>query len=265
MSDTIRRRQRFFVVENAALNIIRTCGQTAFCLYCTLLRYANQEGVCYPMIRTLADAMGCCDRTVQLAMRSLISSGYVSVEQRTGTSSLYTVLDPSDVDGCNQIHQGGESRFTGVVQPDSPPLTCIEQDPHEQDLSNKTTTPPPTPPGGCGGTASDFDAFWSAYPRHVGKAEALKAWRRLKPDLAVQTTIIDALAWQRKLPDWTKEQGRYVPHPATYLNQRRFEDEPPRGTTMEERIMERAARLKPIFDALNSRRVPIVPMLEAGS
>jgi hypothetical protein len=75
---------------------------------------------------------------------------------------------------------------------------------------------------------ADFLTAYAAYPRKVGKAEAAKVWTRQKPDLS---TVVSALAWQSKQPDWTKDGGQFVPHMATWLNQRRWEDEPPRGTT----------------------------------
>lgn len=69
---------------------------------------------------------------------------------------------------------------------------------------------------------ADFLAFWALYPRKVGKGAAAKAWTSQRPDLdAVKVT----LSWQVVSPDWTKDGGAFIPHPATYLNQRRWEDE----------------------------------------
>ena len=72
-----------------------------------------------------------------------------------------------------------------------------------------------------------FSRWWAAYPRKVGKADALKAWLKLKPDPAVQTTILEAVARQRTWPQWVKNGGQFIPHPATWLNGRRWEDEEP--------------------------------------
>lgn len=71
---------------------------------------------------------------------------------------------------------------------------------------------------------SDFDSFWKHYPRKVGKGAAERAWKKLQPSVSV---IVAALAWQVKSEQWTKDNGQFIPHPATYLNQRRWEDEPP--------------------------------------
>jgi len=68
-----------------------------------------------------------------------------------------------------------------------------------------------------------FARFWQAYPRKVGKAAALAAWRKRKPPL---DAVLAALVWQTKGEQWTRDGGQYVPNPATYLNQGRWEDEP---------------------------------------
>lgn len=63
-----------------------------------------------------------------------------------------------------------------------------------------------------------FAEFWQIYPRRVAKKPAERAWRRLsKTD---RSAVLDHLP-KRK---WPAEKS-YVPHPATFLNQRRWEDE----------------------------------------
>lgn len=71
-----------------------------------------------------------------------------------------------------------------------------------------------------------FDEFWSAYPKKVGKDAALKAWRRLKAPADTLPAILAALDWQKKSEQWGKDGGQYIPNPATYLGQGRWQDEP---------------------------------------
>ena len=70
--------------------------------------------------------------------------------------------------------------------------------------------------------AAKFDRFWSAYPKKQAKPNALKAWRSAKPDL---DTVLASLERFKASEDWRKDGGRYIPMPATWLNQRRWEDE----------------------------------------
>jgi hypothetical protein len=67
----------------------------------------------------------------------------------------------------------------------------------------------------------EFDIFWKEYPNKSGKAQALKAWNKVKPDLSV---IQEALSWQIKSKQWS---AGFIPMAATYLNNARWEDENP--------------------------------------
>ena len=74
-------------------------------------------------------------------------------------------------------------------------------------------------------TSPLFDRFWDAYPRHVNKQGAAKAFERAKIDDQIIDEIITAIEKQKKSDQWTKDNGQFIPHPATWLNQRRWEDE----------------------------------------
>jgi hypothetical protein len=71
-----------------------------------------------------------------------------------------------------------------------------------------------------------FTDFWSLYPNHKGRQAALKAWAKLSPDAALVSNLLAALSWQQNQPQWKKDRGQFVPMLSTWLNQRRWEDEP---------------------------------------
>jgi len=79
-----------------------------------------------------------------------------------------------------------------------------------------------------------FEAFWKAYPSgirgKVGKASAFLRWQQINPNDELQQTILRALRNQATWPRWTKENGKYIPDPSTWLNQGRWDDEPPDPT-----------------------------------
>lgn len=70
-----------------------------------------------------------------------------------------------------------------------------------------------------------FDAFWTCYPKKKSRQDALKAWRKLKPDAALQAEIATAVAAQARSPDWLKEGGRFIPYAATWLHGARWTDQ----------------------------------------
>lgn len=67
-----------------------------------------------------------------------------------------------------------------------------------------------------------FNDFWREYPKKVGKAKAEQTWKKIDADPLV---VIKALAKHKKTAQWTKDGGQFIPNPATWLNQKRWEDE----------------------------------------
>lgn len=73
-----------------------------------------------------------------------------------------------------------------------------------------------------------FARFWQAYPSKVGKGAAEKAFAK---HAGIVDTLIEAVDRQVGSKQWRKDGGQYIPHPATWLNQRRWEDELPKSTS----------------------------------
>lgn len=77
-----------------------------------------------------------------------------------------------------------------------------------------------------------FENFWKSYPRKQAKVYARKVWQRLKVDEELFNSIMEALKVHKKLEQWKRDGGQFIPHASTWLNQRRWEDEfiqPPSG------------------------------------
>ncbi len=122
--------------------------------------------------------------------------------------------------------------------------------------TNTDTLPPHTPQGGCvspegdgphgaaperaAGSSPDgevsvtpdgvagFDRFWAAWPKHhrkVGKSKCLRLWKRLKLE-SVAEQVIAAVRRCKASPDWTKENGQYIPMPHSWLNKTPWETDP---------------------------------------
>lgn len=70
-----------------------------------------------------------------------------------------------------------------------------------------------------------FATFWQQYPKKAAKPQALKAWKKIKPAGQLLDSLMTALEKQKVSSDWLKDGGQFIPHPATWLNGRRWEDE----------------------------------------
>lgn len=76
-----------------------------------------------------------------------------------------------------------------------------------------------------------FPKFWKLYPNKKGKAAAEKAWKKLKVTDDLFTLIAQGLAKQCTSQAWLKDSGQFIPHPTTWLNGKRWEDEIPSAPT----------------------------------
>jgi hypothetical protein len=104
----------------------------------------------------------------------------------------------------------------------TPPL--IHQDTEadtESEAESERTSKPRTmlarPPSAC---ATDFDEFWGAYPRKVAKNAARRAYATALRRGASSAVILAGLQRQH----WP-DKG-FTPHPATWLNEGRWTDDP---------------------------------------
>lgn len=68
-----------------------------------------------------------------------------------------------------------------------------------------------------------FESFWSVYPRKVGKVAAKKAFAKIPK--SVWPKLVPAVEVQKQSYQWSRDGGQYIPYPATWLTQGRWDDE----------------------------------------
>jgi hypothetical protein len=69
-----------------------------------------------------------------------------------------------------------------------------------------------------------FGRFYAAYPRHVARAAAEKAWLKINPDVELSAVIISSA--ERYAEETRDTELGYIAYPASWLKGRRWEDEP---------------------------------------
>lgn len=93
-----------------------------------------------------------------------------------------------------------------------------------------------------------FDEFWQHFPRKIAKQSALKSWQKLAPTPSLQSTIMKAVDRHKTTEQWQRDGGKFIPHPATWLNGSRWEDEidqraeTPPGADLHEQAAKEVAR-----------------------
>lgn len=74
------------------------------------------------------------------------------------------------------------------------------------------------------GYSKSFETWWKDYPRKVGKLQAAKAFEKALR-MTDESNLIEAVKRQSSCAQWQKDGGQFIPNPATWLNQGRWEDE----------------------------------------
>jgi len=72
-----------------------------------------------------------------------------------------------------------------------------------------------------------FEQFWQLYPRKAGKKAAKKAWFGIKLDDNLHSTILSAIGVANQQWQQQRTQQKHIPHPSTWLNEERWDDEYP--------------------------------------
>lgn len=96
-----------------------------------------------------------------------------------------------------------------------------------------------------------FDQFWAAYPKKTGKKAALKAFQNAQNRPRIDD-LLEAVRRACLSESWRKDGGQFIPNPATWLNQGRWDDEPvqivpvqPKAQVMAPRPVERQSYSPP--------------------
>lgn len=158
-----------------------------------------------------AEATGLTERTIRTCLDALVTLGNVTIET-TNRFSVVTITKWATYQLSENENDQQDDKLATNRRPtgDQPFL-------RNKNEKNEKNSPAPA--------QADFDAFWKAYPKKKAKGAALSAWNKLNGSRPPLETLLSAIAAQRAGHDWQKDGGQFIPFPATWLNQRRWDDE----------------------------------------
>lgn len=100
----------------------------------------------------------------------------------------------------------------------------------DTDTDTEVNTPPiPPAKREVAAAPAGFTEFWETWPscqRKQAKGKCLSAWKRAKAE-PVAAAIVEHVRSLADSEDWQRENGRFIPAPLVYLNQRRWEGAEP--------------------------------------
>lgn len=192
--------ENIFRTENGRI----TCGKL-----CEQAGWAKAIGISverFNAILEIALEVGCFDKAVYDAERMLTSNGIQKriesiVNLRAKDRNRKEVLSKDNTKRKRKVKNGKpmENSRKILENPRKTPVFHVEN--------------------------SDFVDFYNKYPKKKDRRSALKAWEKLRPDENLIKIIMIALENAKITEDWQKENGKYIPLPATWLNGARWEDE----------------------------------------
>ncbi len=220
-------------------------------LYGEIQALADRSGYCWATNEYLARLYGLAARTVSDLISGLARKGYLKVEVLRDEKTHQVLERRIWVEKSWKIVDL-PPRQTGVTPPEERGGTPPTGNGGENKVKPLNKIPPKAPQGGRRRNRSPrkapdwkperFAGFWEFYPRGENKQRAMNAWDRLQPDDETIDAIAKALVVLKESDDWQRENGKYIPHASTFLNNARWEDarrdKPPEGagqTLQEER------------------------------
>lgn len=82
-----------------------------------------------------------------------------------------------------------------------------------------------SPPLSSSGKIAQFEQFWLLYPRKVAKGDARKSWKKIVLHNGLFEKICQQVEAAKQTEQWQRDGGQFIPYPATWLNQSRWEDD----------------------------------------
>jgi hypothetical protein len=142
-------------------------------------------------------------------IRALVSVGLIEYYEVDGAQVIQIVEFEAHQSG---LHKRTESRFPGNSGK-VPEIPSEEKRTEQKGKEEK------------GALRARFERWWDGYPKKVGKDAAWTEFQKLAPDDHLVNAMITAVAEQRASEQWQDANGRYIPHPRTWLHQGRWQDQ----------------------------------------
>ena len=193
-------------------------------LYALVYGFSQAEGCFTGGLQYVQDWLGCVKNTAIATLKALVDKGLIErIETEVGNIKVVYYRCKNLTTGANDREEPVQKLSQGGVkiEPNNKEIyKDINNNPSISPLEGKCDSEPDS-----NLDAQRFESFWKLYPNKKAKQTARTAWGKLQVDGKLYTTIMRAVTLQSKTEDWTKDGGKYVPHPATWLNGRRWEDE----------------------------------------
>lgn len=199
-------------------------------IHLAMADFANDAGAFYASQPVLAEKARVSVEYVRQAVERMVADGLLVVTRKgtrrgRATEYLLTPLPPKLVGGSADPVPDSPPNQVGEDPPtltDSPPNSAPSQPSYTTVLGEEQSGAAAPALARYVELNEAFAAFWAAYPRRVGRQAARKAWQRAVATVSPEV-ILEAA---RRFAADPNRSPLYTPHPTTWLNQGRWDDDP---------------------------------------
>ena len=186
-----------------------------------LANHANgHTGQCNPSQNLLA--IECCMglSTLRRHIAELEILGFLSVihvfTENFKRPNQYVLKITTSSQNCTIDHPN-RREGTSILEEGVPPNRMIKQEVKPVKETNTVISI----------NSAMFERFWIAYPRKTNKGFARTVFGKIKPNEEMLQKMISAIDKQKRSDQW--KDPKYIPHPSSWLNGERWEDEESTG------------------------------------
>lgn len=175
------------------------------------MTYAHIEGLggasttgCFASKKYIADRLGVPERTVSRSLKALRDSGLIYPDGFRKRVRVYRCT------GKYVIDRSGSPSWAIMAEDRGPQWRTESKEESKDDNTSVRSHKD-------GEYTSDFDTFWSAYPRRIGKKKAYRCWLATLNKGASAAQLHNAVGNYKMRCAADRTEERFIKHPATFL------------------------------------------------
>ena len=185
-------------------------------LYGTIAMLSKKSGYCYANNGYFAELYKCTEIAISKYIKNLSFYGYITIvnansyKRQIYLSNLKQMINvpiTNDIGTLNKRYRNLKQTFK-----------------HNNNNKLDNNLNKVIDKNNADALNDGFELFWNEYPKHKGKPVAEKAFNKAIKKIDIDT-MLEAIRKQKQSAQWKKENGQYIPYPATWLNQERWADE----------------------------------------
>lgn len=207
----------YFVIQGWMINELKLKGNELI-VYAIIYGFSQDGNYYTGSLQYIAEWANISKRSVINTIQKLINLGFVEkmeVKNKSGFNS-YRAVENCEI-GVKNLHPSSEKfspqevkKFHQPGEKSSPPnINIIIKD----NIDNNSAFD----------QEDAFKRFWALYPKHVNKKKAHKKFLEICKNQEMLSKILSAIVDQKESQQW--RDPKFIPHPSTWLNNERWNDE----------------------------------------